>query len=73
MRPIHTKERKRTHHEGDTRELLCEKFALGLSMQLVLVGRTLPQNALPGPTLPWWLVIAIMGGVIIYAFIRSRK
>jgi len=44
-------------------------FGLGV----LVTGCTPPQFPVPGPTLPWWLVAAIMGGLVIYTAIRSRK
>jgi hypothetical protein len=32
-----------------------------------------PPSLAPGPTLPCWLVLVILGGFILYAYLRRGK
>ena len=32
-----------------------------------------PPSLVPGPTLPWWLVFVIIGGFVLYAYLRRGK
>jgi hypothetical protein len=32
-----------------------------------------PPSIVPGPTLPWWLVFVIIGGFVLYAYLRRGK
>jgi len=49
-----------------------KRFALS-TIAILVAGCTPPEGALPGPTLPWWLVFVILGGFFLYAYLRSRK
>jgi hypothetical protein len=40
---------------------------------MTLVAGCEPPSIVPGPTLPWWLVFAIIGGFVLYAYIRRGK
>jgi hypothetical protein len=39
---------------------------------LSLAGCRSP-SVVPGPTVPWWLVFAIIGGFVLYAYLRGGK
>ena len=32
-----------------------------------------PPSVVPGLTLPWWLVFVIIGGFVLYAYLRKGK
>jgi hypothetical protein len=32
-----------------------------------------PPSIVPGPTLPWWVVFVIIGGFVLYAYLRGGK
>jgi hypothetical protein len=39
----------------------------------LVAGCTPPQGFLPGPTLPWWLVFVIIGGFVLYVYLRRGR
>ena len=32
-----------------------------------------PPSVIPGPTIPWWLVFVIIGGFVLYVYLRRGK